>query len=117
MDEHHHRVVGAENAGADHQHPDAPAADHVVADVSAGHHVASTSASIAASSPSRDACQALAAMMLRRSRYSRIASETNADRLPPPTAELSACARSSSRVMEIAAVMPATLPMIVLGMA
>ena len=68
----------------------------------------------ARSSPVSEACHAAAAATARRSKYSRIASATNADRLLPATAALSSAPSSSSSVIEMLTVtseiLPTTMP-------
>src|SRR6266540_1281285 len=116
MDQHGDRIVAGVRVRADHQNADASAAQRVVDDVTARrcgaltYHAALNWAKTAASSPSSEACHAAAAATVRRSRYSRIASATNADLLLPATAALSSSPSSSSRVMEMLTVTSATLP-------
>jgi hypothetical protein len=68
------------------------------------------SANAAASSPLTEACQALAAETARRSRYSRMASATSAERLPPAAAAFRSSPRPSSSVIEMLTVASWTLP-------
>lgn len=121
VDQHDDRIVTGVGIRADDQDADASATEGVVDDVAArwgaglGYHAALKSANTAASSPVREACHAAAAATARRSRYSRMASATSADRLLPATAALSSSPRSSSRVMEILTVTSVTLPSTVLS--
>src|SRR6266568_3328743 len=89
VDQHDDRIVAGVGVRTDDQDANTSAAQGVVDNV-------------AASSPSSEACHVAAAATARRSRYSRIASATNADLLLPATAALSSSPSSSSRVMEAA---------------
>jgi hypothetical protein len=116
MDQHNHWIGMTKCVGADHEHPYSPTAEHVVDDVTPGYpryHAALKSVNADASSPVREACQALAAATARRSRYSRMASATRAERLPPAAATLRSSPSRSSNVIEMLTVTPRTLPTIV----
>jgi hypothetical protein len=116
VNQHDHGISVVVRVRAHHEHANPATAQHVVADVTSGngtgaaHHAALNSANAAASSPVSESCQAPAAATARRSRNSRIASATSAERLPPAAAALRSLASSSSSVIEMLMVTSTTLP-------